>query len=132
MTLVGDSKAYVFLAKHGPLIHELPNRSVALTVEGRVWVLTFLLFHDYLTKQIFNDIAEFFNSRPGIAAYQTGIKLREVCQRWLNDNSKQLKRDGKATVSPTDLNYSQVAFLLNLLVAAQENLERCAEGRKVQ
>ena len=132
MTLVGDSKAYVFLSKHGALIRELPNCSVTLTVEGRVWLLTFLLFYDYLTKELFNDIAKFFEQQPGTAAYETGKKLRAVCQRWLNDHVQHLKEASKEQVYPTDLSYAQVAILMNLLVAANENLERAAEGRKVQ
>ena len=134
MTLVGDSKAYVFLSKHGALIRELPNRSVTLTVEGRVWLLTFLLFYDYLTKDLFNDIAKFFEQQPTIAPYETGKKLREVCQRWLKDHAEQIKDPHMAKVQayPSDLNYAQVSLLMNLLIAAQENLEGAAEGRKVQ
>lgn len=132
MTLVGDSRAYAFLKKHGPLINELPNRSIILTVHGRVWVLTFLLFHDYLSKDLFNDIAKFFEQNPGRAAFETGKKLRETCERWLKDNGKLIVNYPKQIVPPTDLNYGQVSLLLNLLVAAQENLERAAAGRKVQ
>ena|ERR1035437_5501741 len=132
MPLVGDSKAYVFLKKHGALIHELPNHAVILTVAGRVFVITFLLFHGYLTKEVFNTLALDFDSQPELAAYETGKILRKVCESWLTNNKKLIKEHPNANLVPTDLTFSQVSLLLNLLVAGQEDLEREAEGRKVQ
>lgn len=132
MALVGDARAYVLLRKHGALVHTLANQATILTIEGRVFILTFLLFHEYLTKDTFNEIAQQHETQPSIAAFETGKKLREVCQNWILDNEKKIKRQGNLPVYPTDLTYVQVEFLLNLLIAAQENLERAAAGGKVQ
>jgi hypothetical protein len=130
--LVGDSKAYAFLKKHGALIHELPNKALMLTLDGRVFIVTFLLFQGYLTKELFNEIAERKEVAPQFAAYDTGKLLRTACQRWLKETSNILRRSPDAYVYPTDLTYAQLSLLLNLLVAYQENLEGAAEGRKVQ
>ena len=132
MPIVGDSKAYVFLAKHGPLIEELPNKAVLLTLGGRVFVLTLLLYHGYLTQKMFNSIAEHFARAPRTAAYESGKMLRSACQQWLVNNAKQLREQPTALATPTDLTFTQVALLLEVLVAGQEDLERVAEGRRVQ
>lgn len=132
MPIVGDSKAYAFLKKHGALVHELPNKALLLTLDGRVFIVTFLLFCGYLTKELFNEIAERKQAAPQFAAYDTGKLLRAACQRWLNDTAKILLLRPDAYVYPTDLTYAQLSLLLNLLVAHQENLESTAEGRKVQ
>jgi hypothetical protein len=141
--IVGDSKAYVFLCKHGPLIEQLPNGAVLLTLGGRVFVLTLLLYHGYLAKYMFNILAERDTRMevmspnspfvgPQSAAYDTGKMLRTACEQWLANNKKQLYEQPTAIAYPTDLTFAQIALLLETLVAGQEDLERVAEGRKVQ
>lgn len=128
MTIVGDSKAYVFLSKHGPLVQELPHGIVLLTLAGRIFILTFLFFHEYLTKDAFNEIS--LTESPDHVGYQTGKMLRSLCQKWLDNNHRRL--NDLTIAYPTDLSFASVSFLMQLLIAGQENLEVAVEGKKVQ
>jgi hypothetical protein len=129
MTITGDGRAFVFLRKHGPLIKQFSNQLVLLTLEGRVFILTFLLYHDYLSKDMFNEIA--LTQSENQTGYETGKLLRSVCQKWLEDNRGHLD-DMTTVVPPTDLCFHEIGYLLLLLIAGQENLECAVEGKLVQ
>jgi hypothetical protein len=126
--IVGNPAAYVFLKKHGPLIREVKNGGLLLTLEGRVFVIHYFFYIDYLTKKQFNDITEQGDGKenPLAIAMQTGQLIREAAEKWLKAVDEFAKKNPEVIVDGTDLNYRQMGALLWVLIASELKSETAA------
>ena len=111
------------LTVHGSLLETVANNGVRLTMDGRLFVLTFLMHEGLLARGDFSNILVKNAANPKELYVQTGVMLRKLAEKWIQLHDADLLQRPKVTVQGTDLDFQAVGVLMWVLAKSQASFE---------
>jgi len=122
MSTETPSGMLLFLHCHGPLVEEYHDGGVRLTMEGRLFALSFLTDQKYITSQSFEEVRE---KVKGLGEFEIGTEtvrmIAEAGKKWMDDHETVINLN--KSYPPTDLPLNSIRALFGILIASQEKLE---------